>query len=222
MNSALLSNKAKGAQQPQNSNTKRRKPNRPPLPGGFSTKNSHTSPKRIALRRRQSEALKFREQGYNYEQIAKHMKTNPSTVYRWVIAAMDRITAEPAKRVLELELRRLDQLQTAIYTDALQGDLSSQQMYLRIADQRARLLGLYPKEPQLAMSLNAANNEQLEAMRIEFVLPEPREPRPEPANPYQNAAPDPTRPQIEPPRPRYQTGTGAIWEPPRKPGDWMR
>ena len=90
--------------------SKRRKRNRPPLPGGFSTKNSHTSPKRIALRRRQSEALRFREQGYNYEQIAKHMKTNPSTVYRWVMAAMDRITAEPARRVLDLELRRLDAL----------------------------------------------------------------------------------------------------------------
>ena len=66
------------------------------------------------------------------------MNTNPSTVYRWVVAAMDRIIAEPAKRVLELELRRLDQLQAAIYDDALQGDLSSQQMCLRIADQRAR------------------------------------------------------------------------------------
>ena len=120
------SNEAKGSTGPRNGNTKRRKRNRPPLPGGFSAKNSHTSPKRIALRRRQSEALKFREQGYNYEQIAKHMKTNPSTAYRWVVAAMDRITAEPAKRVLELELRRLDQLQTAIYADALQGDLSSQ------------------------------------------------------------------------------------------------
>jgi hypothetical protein len=31
------------------------------------------------------------------------MKTNPSTVYRWVMAAMDRITAEPARRVLDLE-----------------------------------------------------------------------------------------------------------------------
>ncbi|MGK4277465.1 terminase gpP N-terminus-related DNA-binding protein, partial [Escherichia coli] len=78
------------------------------------------------MRRRQSEALSFREQGYNYEQIAKYMKTNPATVYRWVVAAMDRITAEPANRVLELELRRLDQLQTATYADAVQGDLSSQ------------------------------------------------------------------------------------------------
>jgi DNA-binding NarL/FixJ family response regulator len=76
------SNEAKGAKEPQNGNTKRRKRNRPPLPGGFSTKNSHTSSKRIALRRRQSEALRLREQGYNYEQIGKHMKTNPSTVYR--------------------------------------------------------------------------------------------------------------------------------------------
>jgi hypothetical protein len=116
------SNEAKGAKEPKSGNTKRRKRNRPPLPGGFSTKNSHTSAKRIALRRRQSEALRFREQGYNYEQIAKHMRTNPST-YRWVVAAMDRFTAEPAKRVLELELRRLDQLQTAIYaeTDPLRG-----------------------------------------------------------------------------------------------------
>jgi transposase-like protein len=78
------SNEAKGAKEPRNGNTKRRKRNRPPLPGDFSTKNSHTSAKRIALRRRQSEALKLREQGYNYEQIAKYMTTNPSTVYRWV------------------------------------------------------------------------------------------------------------------------------------------
>src|SRR6516225_2338736 len=168
------SNEAKGAKEPRNGNTKRRKRNRPPLPGGFSTKNSHTSPKRIALRRRQSEALRFREQGYNYEQIARHMKTNPSTVYRWVIAAMDRITAEPAKRVLELELRRLDQLQTAIYADALQGDLSSQQMYLRIADQRARLLGLYPKEPQAHFNL-PAGGDQVEMIKITFVMPEKRQ-----------------------------------------------
>jgi transposase-like protein len=172
---------------PRNGNTKRRKRNRPPLPGGFSTKNSHTSPKRIALRRRQSEALRFREQGYNYEQIAKHMKTNPSTVYRWVVAAMNRITAEPAKRVLELELRRLDQLQTAIYADALQGDLSSQQMYLRIADQRARLLGLYPKEPQVHFNINDGKAAP-ELMRIEFVLPD--EPQPKPVDVTPEPKPD--------------------------------
>ena len=172
-------NEAKGAKELQNGNTKRRKRNRPPLPGGFSTKNSHTSPKRIVLRRRQSEALRFREQGYNYEQIAKHMGTNPSTVYRWVVAAMDRITAEPARRVRELELRRLDQLQTAIYADALQGNLSSQQPYLRIADHRARLLGLYPKEPQV--HLNIGDGEKPETtINVRFVLPPARQEEPAP------------------------------------------
>ena len=58
------------------------------------------------------------------------------------MAAMDRITAEPARRVLDLELRRLDTLQSAIYANAVGGDLSAQAMYLRIADQPAKLLGL--------------------------------------------------------------------------------
>src|SRR6516225_3421427 len=210
------SNEAKGSTEPQNGNTKRRKRNRPPLPGGFSTKNSHTSPKRIALRRRQSEALSFREQGYNYEQIAKHMRTNPSTVYRWVVAALDRITAEPAKRVLELELRRLDQLQTTIYADALQGDLRAQQMYLRIADQRARLLGLYPKEPQV--HFNPPAGDQPEVMRIEFVLPsEPVDVTP----PASRGPPDCSRPALPPPPERQQRPFG-LFEPPRGKGDWMK
>ena len=204
------SNEAKRTKEPRNGNTKRRKRNRPPLPGGFSTKNSHTSPKRIALRRRQSEALRLREQGYNYEQIAKHMKTNPSTVYRWVMAAMDRITAEPARRVLDLELRRLDTLQSAIYADAIDGDLSAQAMYLRIADQRAKLLGLYPKEP--TVNLNVPASEPLEGLRIEFVMPGRKE-EPLPIDhPYANEKPDLSRPALEPPRPRDVTPTGAIYE----------
>jgi transposase-like protein len=206
------------SQEPQNGNTKRRKRNRPPLPGGFSTKNSHTSPKRIVLRRRQSEALRYREQGYNYEQIAKHMKTNPSTVYRWVVAAMDRITAEPAKRVLELELRRLDQLQTAIYADALQGDLSSQQMYLRIADQRARLLGLYPKEPQV--NLNIAPD-QPETLRIEFVLPDA--PPPSLVDVTPESKPDYSKPALPAPPERVHR-MGWIEEDrlPPSPTSWMK
>ena len=117
-------------------------------------------------------------------------------------------------------MRRLDQLQTAIYADALEGDLSSQQMYLRIADQRARLLGLYPKEPQLAMSLNAANNGQLEAMRIEFVLPEPQEPPPVDVTP--EPQPDYSKPALPPP-PERRRGPRGLWleEAPGK-ADWMK
>jgi transposase-like protein len=215
------SNKAKGVKEPRNSNTKRRKRNRPPLPGGFSTKNSHTSPKRIALRHRQSDALRFREQGYNYEQIAKHMKTNPSTVYRWVMAAMDRITAEPARRVLDLELRRLDTLQSAIYANAIEGDLSAQAMYLRIADQRAKLLGLYPKEPQV--HFNPRAGDQPEMLQINFVVPSRNE-GPPPVDVTPQPQPDYSRPALPPPPERQRGPLGWLDEArnPPKPTDWMK
>src|SRR6516164_2061725 len=208
------SNEAKGAKEPQEGNTKRRKRNRPPLPGGFSTKNSHTSPKRIALRRRQSEALRFREQGYNYEQIARHMKTNPSTVYRWVVAAMNRITAEPARRVLALELRRLDDLQSGIYVNALGGDPVSIRLYLDISDRRAKLLGLYPKEPQVHLNIPVAD--QPDRMRIEFVLPDKPPPASVGVTPAQptgyaaNAAPDYSKPALPAPPERVKTEFGIV------------
>jgi hypothetical protein len=144
------------------------------------------------------------------------MKTNPSTVYRWVMAAMDRITAEPARRVLDLELRRLDTLQSAIYANAIEGNLSAQAMYLRIADQRARLLGLYPKEPQVNFNLPAGD--QPDFLQINFVTPSRKEPAdvtPEPPSPYQDAKPDYDRPAIEGPRPR-RTDYGVIVEAPRQ------
>jgi hypothetical protein len=112
------------------------------------------------------------EQGLDYDQIGERLKCNPSNAYKLVVKAMDRIIAEPAKRVLDLELRRLDILQTSIFIDASQGDLAAQAMYLRLADHRAKLLGLYPKEPQ--MHLNVGGDGPSE-FKINFVLPPPRE-----------------------------------------------
>ena len=66
-----------------------------------------------------------------------------------------------------------------------------------------------------------------EMMTINFVVPSKREPAPmpldvtPPAYPA-DAQPDYTRPALEPPRPRQQTPTGAIWEAPPKPTDWLR
>jgi hypothetical protein len=56
----------------------------------------------------------------------------------------------------------------------------------------------------------------------------PPKPAPPPPNPYQDAAPDLSKPALEPPRPRFETGTGAVYEAPKsifdRPGgkDWMR
>jgi hypothetical protein len=60
-------------------------------------------------------------------------------------------------------------------------------MYLRIADQRARLLGLYPKEPQVHFNINDGKAAP-ELMRIEFVLPD--EPQPKPVDVTPEPKPD--------------------------------
>jgi hypothetical protein len=135
------------------------------------------------------------------------------------MAAMDRITAEPARRVLDLELQRLDTLQSAIYANAVRGDLSAQAMYLRIADQRARLLGLYPKEPQVNFNLPAGD--QPEMLQINFVVPSRKEEPPiidtEPSAYPSDAKPDYGRPALEPPRPRQRTDFGIVEQPRSEP-----
>jgi hypothetical protein len=85
----------------------------PPRTGGFSTKNSHTAPKAIAIQRNRAEALALRERGLTYEAIAKEMKRPVGTINRWIFECLDQMIAEPAAKVLKLELTRLDALLNA-------------------------------------------------------------------------------------------------------------
>jgi hypothetical protein len=72
----------------------------PPWASRYSTKNSHTSASKIAFQRRMAEALCYREQGLNYEQIGARLKCHPANACKLVTKAMDRIIMEPARRVL--------------------------------------------------------------------------------------------------------------------------
>jgi hypothetical protein len=146
---------------------------RPPGAGGYSTKNSHTSPRAIALRRLQAEALSLRERGCNYQQIANQMKRPMTTVYRWVSDAINAIVQEPAREVLCLELQRLDAYLAAYHGKAIQGDLPATEMALKIIEKRARLLGLYPEmgKQQPALAIHMPDSDGDELFRIEFVTP---------------------------------------------------
>jgi hypothetical protein len=88
------------------SNEKARGWLRPPGSGGFSVKNSHTSPKQIAYQQKLAQALDLRRQGYDFDAIAAQMKMSRTTVHRWVVAAMDRMIEEPARAVLKMEIAR--------------------------------------------------------------------------------------------------------------------
>jgi hypothetical protein len=195
---------------------------RPPRHGGFSVRNSHTSPKLIALRKKQSTCLTLRAQGYNYAQIAEHMKRPVNTIYRWVSESMDRLVKEPAEQVLRLELARLDDMQSAIFQDAHNGDLSAIAMVLRLQDQRCRLLGLYPKDgtPSVLLNVGAEGEATEKTIAVSFILPSKQ-----PEAPIDLTPSDPVdyrQPRLEPPPERRRGPIGWLEEKPADKGDWMR
>ena len=82
----------------------------PPRHAPKSVKNSRTSPKEIKRRERIAEAMEYRRIGYSFPRIADAMGVNQSTAYRMVIDGMQEITREPAVHVLQMELRRIDEI----------------------------------------------------------------------------------------------------------------
>jgi hypothetical protein len=139
-----------------------------------------------------------------------------------VCLAMDRMIEEPARDVLKMEIARLNELQSAIYADAREGDLAAQAMYLRLADHRAKLLGLYPREGHNQVMLNVDGGGE-PTIRVAFVLPPKRDEA-------SSAAPIDVTSRMEPnydlkalPKPpqRARTPFGALWEEPDSKG-WMK
>jgi hypothetical protein len=108
------------------------------------TKNAATSPKRVALAERRALVLGLRRQGYTFHAIARHIGgVSVATCYRDIVESIAAITREPARELMRLELLRLDEMQRAIYGDAIAGKPAAINACLAITDRRAKLLGLY-------------------------------------------------------------------------------
>lgn len=92
---------------------------------------------------RDAEALRMRAAGFSYDDIAKRVGfSNRGSAWRAVERAQaDVPVADP--EAVALEQSRLDMLQRALMSKALQGDVPSVLAVLKISDQRARLAGMY-------------------------------------------------------------------------------
>lgn len=101
-----------------------------------------------AARRRQ--AVELALSGATYQRIAEEMGyASRGTVYRIVQQALTRAEAETIDELRELELKRLDALQSAYWERAVCGDLQAAAVVIRVIDRRCRLLALYAASQRL-------------------------------------------------------------------------
>lgn len=117
---------------------------------------SKTSPGRIEAAERQAEAMRLRRAHVSFEDIARELGyASASGAYHAVRAGLDKTLREPADELRKLELDRLDEMAQCIWENVLAGDLDSIGTALRIAERRARLLGLDIKESTLKHKIDA-------------------------------------------------------------------
>ena len=92
---------------------------------------------------RQLKALELRKAGVNYQQIADTLGyANPSGAFKAVERALKALQKEPASELLALELERLDAMLVAIAPAVRAGNFGAIDRALKIAERRAKLLGL--------------------------------------------------------------------------------
>lgn len=107
--------------------------------------NAQTAPRRVRAAARREEALRLRQAGASYRAIAQKLGITREAARKHVVAALeqlDDVTADLRAQLRRLELERLDALQLAHWTAAMQGDPAATDRILRIMDRRAKLVGL--------------------------------------------------------------------------------
>jgi len=113
---------------------------------------SQMSPRRAQAAVKQAEALKLRQAGASYEQIARQVGyQSAGGAWRALRKALERLhNRESAEEVRQLELSRLDRLILAVWKNAIDGNGDAIDRVLRIMKRRAELLGLdAPKQVKM-------------------------------------------------------------------------
>ena len=90
-----------------------------------------------------SEALRLRSSGLTFREVAARMCCDVSTAHRRVSRALGDIPHELAEEYRALEALRLDELQRAVWSRAIDGDLKAVDRVLSIMKRRSQLLGLW-------------------------------------------------------------------------------
>lgn len=107
--------------------------------------NSPTTTRRTTATERRKKAVALRIAGATFEQIGDQLGVSTQAAHKLVTTALEetrRITGEAAEQLRQTELTRLDALQTALWSDAVKGDVQAVDRILKIMLRRSQLLGL--------------------------------------------------------------------------------
>jgi transposase-like protein len=92
---------------------------------------------------RRRRAVEMSLTGYTYQAIADRLGyANRGTVYRIIKTALADHEIDSVDELRQLELDRLDLLQSSYWDQAMSGDNQAAQLVLKVMDRRGRLLGL--------------------------------------------------------------------------------
>lgn len=92
---------------------------------------------------RESQVLQLRQSGATFDAIAQQVGiADRGMAHKIYKRALARVHAPEVTELRKLEGERLDELQLAIYSKALRGDIKAVQEVRRLMERRARLYGL--------------------------------------------------------------------------------
>ena len=102
--------------------------------------------KRLIAQKNALDSVNYRRAGLSYREIASQLNISKSAAHRYVTKALQELDEqlnESTRNLRSLELERLDNLQRALWQDAMRGNPQSVDKVLKVMDHRAKIAGLY-------------------------------------------------------------------------------
>lgn len=99
--------------------------------------------------KRQQRALELKTDGWSYRAIGEKLGVSHVQAFddiKGAIAELNETKLETTQDYVSIELERLDALTKALEPMAMVGNVGSVGAYIKVMDQRAKLLGLYAPE----------------------------------------------------------------------------
>lgn len=129
--------------------------------------NHASSPTRVRSTKRTALALDLRAQGYTWAEVAQRAGYKTlQAAHMAVKNALEHTLQEPAEHLRNIELQRLEKLQTVWFPKALDGDKDAATVVLKTAERRAKLLGL-DAPTQIQAVPPGVTREEAEAMLLQ-------------------------------------------------------